>query len=411
MKLDALIDQILLITKEWGYAEGTWKNAIRNGRFSSLRQFFEDKGTDEFNIGIVREYMTAMQKRYENGEISYGRCTHLKKQAAWVIEVYETGDLQWKNHGKSKIRINYYFENVLREYILSKGAGKSKGSIATLKSVIMQLLDYLHNIKAYDDFSCFVYQDAHGFIEFIAQRYKSRLDNIVFYVKHFLIYLYEQNILSSDFSKSLQSPIQKRVRVLPCLSHNDTNKILAQPDRNTQKGKRDFAILVLARDTGLRRGDIANLKITDFDWRTGALTIIQNKTQNPLTLPLEPTVEYAVADYILNGRPKSNANNVFLRHHAPHVGLSPQSIGIIFRDCMLKAGIEHVPYDGKSIHALRRSIASWMLESEVSLETVSQVLGQKDMNSAKRYLSFDDANLKKCALSLHGIEVKKGGLV
>jgi site-specific recombinase XerD len=77
---------------------------------------------------------------------------------------------------------------------------------------------------------------------------------------------------------------------------------------------------------------------------------------------------------------------------------------------MLKAEIEHIPYDGKSIHAMRRSIASWMLESDVSLETVSQILGHKDINSAKRYLSFDDANLKKCALSLHGIEVTKEGL-
>jgi len=77
---------------------------------------------------------------------------------------------------------------------------------------------------------------------------------------------------------------------------------------------------------------------------------------------------------------------------------------------MLGAGIEYAPYEGKSVHALRRSIASWMLESNIPLETISQVLGHKNTNSTKRYLSFDDNNLKKCALSLRGIEVTKEGL-
>jgi hypothetical protein len=222
MKLDALIDQTLAIIKEMGYTENTWKHSFRNGRFSSLRQYFEDRGTDEFDVRIVREYMSAMQKRYENGEISYSRCTHLKKLAAWIIEIYETGELQWKIGTKSKIKANEYFENALREYINSKNL--SKDSIATLKSVILHLFDYLQNVKEYDDFSHLTHQDVHGFIEFTAARYKSRLDNIVYHVKRFLIYLNEQNIVASDFSRSLRSPIQKRVRMLPCLSHDEVSK-------------------------------------------------------------------------------------------------------------------------------------------------------------------------------------------
>lgn len=410
MKLNTLIDKVLEIIKMRGYKEDTWKHGFRNGKFSSLRQYFEDKGMDAFDVGIAREYIAYIQMRHENGKLSYSRCAHLKKVAAWFIEVYETGDLQWKTQHVSKFSVNEYYKTVLTEYIASKGDGFSKGSAANLKSVVLQFLDYLQNTKGYADFSGLVKQDAHDFVEFISPRYKSRLGNVVYLVKSFLAYLFNQNIVNADMSLSLRTPNRRRVRVLPCFSRDEANRILAQPNRNTPIGMRNFAILILAKDTGLRRGDIVNLKITDIDWRNGNLTITQNKTRNPLTLPLKPETEGAIAHYILNARPKSESQNVFLRQYAPHNALSPQNVGAIFSQNMLDAGIEHIPYDGKSIHALRRSIASWMLDEGISLEDVSQILGHKSINSTKQYLSFDDINLKKCALSLCCIEVAKEGL-
>jgi site-specific recombinase XerD len=411
MKLDALIDQTLSIIKERGYTEKTWKNAFRNGKFNSLRQYYNDRGTDEFNADITQEYIAAIRNRYKFGELSYSRCAHLVKLAAWIIEVHETGSLQWQAGIKSNIILNEYFDSALHKYLESEKSSRSKGSLANRKSAILLFLDYLQNAKGHNDFSRLACHDVHGFIEFTSPRYKNGLDYAVYAVKCFLTFLKEHNIISSDLSPSIQSPVRKRVRVLPCFTHDEADRILAQPDRNASVGKRNYAILILARDTGLRKGDIANLKLLDINWINHSLTIKQSKTSEPLTLPIEPNVENAIADYILNGRPNSNVRNVFLREYAPHTELSPKSIGSIFCRYLPGAGIEHEPHDGKSIHALRRSIASWMLDSGVSLEEVSQILGHRDMNSTKRYLPFDDANLKKCALTLCGIEVAKEGLI
>jgi hypothetical protein len=51
-----------------------------------------------------------------------------------------------------------------------------------------------------------------------------------------------------------------------------------------------------------------------------------------------------------------------------------------------------------------------MLEAEIPLTTISQVLGHRSMDSAKPYLSVDEKNLRKCSLSLDGINVSKEGL-
>src|SRR5690606_25851605 len=83
-------------------------------------------------------------------------------------------------------------------------------------------------------------------------------------------------------------------------------------------GKRDTAIIMLAFDTGLRAIDITRLCLGDIDWLSGEIHIVQSKTKRPLSLPLHASVMNAVADYILEARPKSTSKEVFLRTLSPY---------------------------------------------------------------------------------------------
>ena len=66
---------------------------------------------------------------------------------------------------------------------------------------------------------------------------------------------------------------------------------------------RDAAITLLALTTGLRACDLVALRLVDIDWRAGTIGIVQQKTGNPLTLPLAPLVIAKLADYVLHERP------------------------------------------------------------------------------------------------------------
>lgn len=152
--------------------------------------------------------------------------------------------------------------------------------------------------------------------------------------------------------------------------------MLNQVVRNTSKGKRDYALLFLAVHTGLRSIDIVNLKLTDIDWKNNEIRIVQRKTSRILILTLEPDTGTALADYILYGRPNSNVPYIFLRIYAPHIKLSDfGSAGNILIKYRSMAGIVNSRGDGKSFHALRRSLGTWMLEVGVPITTISQVLG------------------------------------
>jgi integrase len=76
---------------------------------------------------------------------------------------------------------------------------------------------------------------------------------------------------------------------------------------------------------------------------------------------------------------------------------------------MSSAGVFHKPGDWKSTHTFRRTLGTRMLEAEVPLTTIMQVLGQRDPQSSKAYLSMSEKKLSECSLDLKGIEIAAGG--
>ena len=410
MLLEDLIDKTLSIIKTRGYTEKTWKFAFHNGRFSSFREYFETRGKEDFDIDLANEYIAEIQKRYADEKISYSRAAHLKKLAAWFIEVYETGELQWKKPHTSKTIINDCFKEALIKYLDSRKDVLSFTNLRAQKSDILHMLGFLQDEKGYSNFSPLSRNDVQDFVLYIRRRRQGRLDHIVYSIRYFLLFLKEKGIIATDLTSALYLPAQKARKILAGFTHEEVDLILAQVNRDTPIGKRDYAILLLGRNTGLRIGDIIKLKLMDIDWRYGEVSVTQRKTGRPLVLPLEKDSEFAIIDYIRSGRPRCDLPFLFLRHNAPSAVLSQQVVTTIFTRYGTAAGISHVSGDGKTFHGLRRSLANWMLEADVPLTTISQVLGHHDLSSASLYLSIDEKNLKKCALSIEKIEVDKEGL-
>ena len=92
---------------------------------------------------------------------------------------------------------------------------------------------------------------------------------------------------------------------------SDVEKLLNSIDRKSKSGKRNYAIMILGAQLGLRACDIVNLKFCDIDWVAGEIRITQSKTNKTVILPLTEGVGEALKDYILNARPQSSEKNIF----------------------------------------------------------------------------------------------------
>ncbi|WP_373665349.1 site-specific integrase [Sporomusa silvacetica] len=177
-------------------------------------------------------------------------------------------------------------------------------------------------------------------------------------------------------------------------------RLIGAIDRANPKGKRDYAIILLACYLGIRCTDIKNLHLNNFHWEEKKLVFTQSKTKETVNLPLPSEVGWAVIDYLKYGRPKFESPYVFLRHLAPYGPFSESDhLHQIIVDYMKRA---HLPTLKKrrGMHSLRHTLASMLLEKETPLSIISDILGHTDPDSTKVYLKVDIGKLRECALDL-----------
>jgi len=187
--------------------------------------------------------------------------------------------------------------------------------------------------------------------------------------------------------------------ICPVWKQEDIGRLLNVIDRNNPMGKRNYALLLLVIRLGLRAGDIRNLKLTDLNWTRKTLSIVMQKTKQPLELPILADIGWALIDYLKNGRPQQTAsNNVFIRHKAPYDGFGDfYSFWKTVGSYMNKA-----EFDTKSqrhgLHSLRSTLACVMLKKGTPLPVISEVLGHQSIQTTSIYLKVDMEGLRNCII-------------
>ena len=106
---------------------------------------------------------------------------------------------------------------------------------------------------------------------------------------------------------------RKQTRIPSVWTTDELKKLIAAIDRGSPKGKRDYAIILLACCLGMRSMDIKHLKMENFKWEDKKLVFTQSKTKTSTVLPLTPEVGWAVIDYLKYGRPKIESPYIFVK--------------------------------------------------------------------------------------------------
>ncbi|WP_405160831.1 tyrosine-type recombinase/integrase [Nocardia sp. NBC_01499] len=172
--------------------------------------------------------------------------------------------------------------------------------------------------------------------------------------------------------------------IVPVLGEGDHRRIIAACASGVVCA-RDAAITLLALSTGLRACDIVGLRLGDIDWRSRTISLVQQKTANPLTVPMIDVVASTLADYVLHERPDTDGDHLFVRRVAPHVRLGDHAaIHRVTATVFTAAGVT----DAKGgTRLLRHNAASRMLRAATPLPTIAAVLGHASEESTKQYMT------------------------
>jgi site-specific recombinase XerD len=250
-------------------------------------------------------------------------------------------------------------------------------------------------------------------LSFVSTRTNNKI-NVVSSLRMFFRYAYEESLLKTNLSYVLANyKWVKREKLPSFYTAEEVIKIESTVSLSSEVGKRNYAVLLLATRLGLRASDIANLSFVNFDWSKSRITLQQYKTGKEIELPLLTEIGEAIINYLRFGRPQSNSPNVFLSARAPYRPMTGYAVSGAVRQIIEASGIcigqrKHGP------HSMRHSLASRLLEHEVSLPVISESLGHEKTETTMAYLRIDIKSLQKCALDVPAVNQlfysQKGGV-
>jgi integrase len=228
---------------------------------------------------------------------------------------------------------------------------------------------------------------------------------IVSQLRSFLRFLTMRGILQKDLSAELPKIRVPRDANIPSVWDQELLvRLLRAVDRSSAKGKRDYAILLVACRLGLRAGDIRTLKLDNLRWAESIIEITQAKTSTPLTQPLTSEVGEALIDYLKLGRPQTTHREVFLKVKPPFEPFGDSdSLHHIVKYWRQLAGITFRSPQRRGLHSLRHTLATRLLEKSTPLPTIAEILGHTSLESTRIYAKADVEALRSVALDPEGV--------
>lgn len=177
-------------------------------------------------------------------------------------------------------------------------------------------------------------------------------------------------------------------------------QLIASLDVSSPRGLRDRAIILCMARLGLRTGEVVALRLEDLDWRNATIRVRARKTGHGALLPLTTEVGAGLADYLQQGRPHTDARQVFVLHRL-RVGapISDSIVGRAVQRAVDGAGIE-APVRGGNL--LRHSLATELLAGGASLPQIADLLGHSSLATTRIYAAVDVMALRKVALPWPG---------
>lgn len=208
------------------------------------------------------------------------------------------------------------------------------------------------------------------------------------YLKTFFAWCVDEGI----FPENPLSGIRKRKDEgrARCINESVLAQLLTLPDRRTFTGLRDYALILLTLDVGVRPKEALSLVPEDFDLEDATLVIRReiSKTRKGAILPLTPQVVEAVRQLLRARHPAwSGQTPVFCtRDGTP---LTVRRWEARMRKYSSALGVKLTPYD------LRHGFATLFLKSGGHAYALQKLLRHSSMDMVKRYVQLTEGDIRE----------------
>ena len=212
-------------------------------------------------------------------------------------------------------------------------------------------------------------------------------------------WLTKQNHILYNPAADLDLPTRPKALPKGLLSIGQVEDVLNGCDIAKPEGLRMRAMLEVLYSTGIRRFELAGVKLFDVDVERGALMVRQGKGAKDRLVPVGERACAWVDKYLREVRPElaTGADDYRLFLDDDGRGFTPERIGDLVRRQLTAAGIEHPG----SCHLFRVACATHMLENGADIRFIQSLLGHAKLDTTQIYTLVSLAKLKDVHNATH----------
>lgn len=207
------------------------------------------------------------------------------------------------------------------------------------------------------------------------------INNRIKSMKRFFTFLHEEGWIPDNPAIHLKTR-RGHHPTIQSFSEEQVIALLKQPNQNTFTGFRDYTILSLILDTGLRIGETARLSLDQLDLKESQLVGVIGKSKKPRDIPFCDEVRKTLMKY-LKARGEIKCKHVFVT-----IDGSPLSVRTFqesLREYGEMAGIVNVRV---SPHTLRHTFAKLYIMNEGDPYSLQDILGHTSQDMVKKYVNL-----------------------
>ena len=293
-----------------------------------------------------------------------------------LIDYYELCN---RAEDKSPRTITWYSANLRRFHIYLKSR-HLPDSIEKLD--IMLLREYITYLLKRNKYEYHPYTPVHK--ELLST---STVHGHVRTLRAFFSWLVREGLAKANIAKDLKPPKLTK-KVVSTLSDEEIVTILNTLNLHNHSQARNQTILILLLDTGLRIGELINLKMEDVHINEGFLKVV-GKGRKERIVPIGNNAQKALQRYLFRYRQKpacSGMNNVFLSIHGKP--LTENSIKLMFARLARVSGVVRL-----HAHLCRHTFATRFLINGGDVFTLQQILGHSTLEMVRRYVTLASSHV------------------
>jgi site-specific recombinase XerD len=384
--------------EEMGYSEKTRVRLF--AYYKVFLKYANSRNLQNFNSEVGKTFLLKHHhhKWDDKGRLS-GAQNFLQRHMLILYEFQKHGEIVSKKRRKRTYAIAHFSE-IINEYLeYHKNSGLKESTISGKRHALSQIFEFLENngIKSTKDITQISIYD---FLESRSYYSISTKEHYQYILRSLINYLNQKNLCKPELLKLFSViSIHTKNAYPSCFKPDEISKTLQSVNTSTNIGKRDYLVLLLASQLGMRVSDICKLKIENINFKKQTIEYVQTKTGVLVNLPLSEELFYAIADYIKNARPNCYFKELLISERAP-----VQPFVRNFYDRLKKylhdSEVNVITGQRRGLHSLRSSLASNMLRDGVSIPVISNVLGHKYYDTTSDYIKIDILGLRKAALEV-----------